>query len=560
MTKRSSLLVAGVGCKSPGPRTEILLGVATDLTAPSPLRKVEMTVTRLPEQLVVGTQEWDISGSLDELYELPGTYAVYSRGGGDDRIQVVLDGWDADHVRLVQRRALLTLVPHKTLFVRLGIVSACRGKFDCPTTDTCVDGRCQPAEIDTSRLPEYVDGMEKSVSCKSATTYVDTSTKKPLPLSSEVDAGGACGQGTCSEGVCLAAVPGAFSPTKGPLTEPRSASVEIGAGGALVLDDGRVLFVGGLAPKGAMTLGSAELYDPAKGTFAKTGSLAVARTYFAAAKLSRGRVLIAGGINDGGGALASAEIFDAATGTFTPTKTPMTTPRVFPAATVLADGKVLIAGGMNQIQSYSMGAVSYLGGVGSAELYDPEADTFTATGNLVESRAFAQAVTVAGGALVLCGEFQGGARATIERFDAKTGTFTAKALPPGVTGCTSGFNVLLPDSRLLVTTPPNHAWLYDTVAETFTTAADHPNPTPGGIAALLPDGDVLFAGDANSGQGIGRRAYLFHPPTRSFAFVAGELSVARIDAMGATLPNGDVLVAGGADDASAEIFHAGKSP
>jgi hypothetical protein len=550
-----ALLALVAACKAPTERTELILGVATDLSAPTPLANINMEVIRLPQNLTVGLQDFPISGDLNQLYELPGTYAVYSPDGSPDRVRVILRGQDKKGAVLVERRALLTLVPHRTLFVRLGVVSACQGKNDCPAGDTCVDGRCRPEAIDTSRLPDYVAGMEKALACAGATTYVDTSTRKPLPLLPSADGGPACGQGSCSEGVCFAAVPGAFQPTNGPMTEVRSASNQIG-GRPLVLDDGRVLFVGGLGPQAKTVLSTAELYDPATGTFTTTGSLAEARVYFGAAKLLDGRVLVAGGINDGAAALASAEVFDPKTGTFTPTKMPMTVARTFPAAATLADGRVLVAGGMNDIRGYAAGGVSYAGGLDGAELYDPATDTFTATaGRLAESRAFAQTVPVAGGALVLCGEYQFGARATIERFDEATGLFSTTALPAGVAGCIAGLNVLLPDRQLLITAEPNHAWLYDTVAKTFAAADDHPTAVPGGVAALLPGGDVLFAGSYSKGAAASARAYLFREATRSFSFVDGDLSVPRAEGTGVTLPTGDVLIAGGSGDATAELFH-----
>src|SRR5437762_254863 len=113
---------------------------------------------------------------------------------------------------------------------------------------------------------------------------------------------------------------------------------------ATLLPNGKVLVAGGEGPSTGGVLASAELYDPASGTWSTTGSPATARWAHTATLLPNGKVLVAGGFDNGNSELASAELYDPASGTWSATGNLATAQRAN-TATLLPNGKVLVAGG-----------------------------------------------------------------------------------------------------------------------------------------------------------------------------------------------------------------------
>jgi hypothetical protein len=106
---------------------------------------------------------------------------------------------------------------------------------------------------------------------------------------------------------------------------------------ATLLPNGKVLVAGG-EDNGGNGLSSAELYDPASGTWTATGSLGTARAYNTATLLPNGKVLVASGNN--GPALNSAELYDPGLG-FDPGWQPlltMVTPLIVQGSELTASG------------------------------------------------------------------------------------------------------------------------------------------------------------------------------------------------------------------------------
>lgn len=130
-----------------------------------------------------------------------------------------------------------------------------------------------------------------------------------------------------------------------------------GHGFAALLPDGNVLVGGGYGGEG-----SADLFDPTTNAFTSAGAMSsTSRADSSATLLSSGQVLIAGGANNNGTAYTnSAELYNPATGTFSPTGS-MGVTRSGATATALLDGRVLMVGGSPN------GTLS----LSSAELYTP---------------------------------------------------------------------------------------------------------------------------------------------------------------------------------------------
>ena len=140
---------------------------------------------------------------------------------------------------------------------------------------------------------------------------------------------------------------------------------------ATVLPNGQVLFAGG---EELGRLADAELYNPTTHTFVLTGSMASRRVWHTLSLLPNGIALVTGGETETcsgagcwfAGSLPSAELYDPAAGAFFATGS-MAADRETHTATLLKDGKLLVAGGV----SYG-GIGIFRGSLASAELYSPE--------------------------------------------------------------------------------------------------------------------------------------------------------------------------------------------
>ncbi len=289
------------------------------------------------------------------------------------------------------------------------------------------------------------------------------------------------------------------------------------------LVDGRILVAGGCTTNGC-DLGSpdgatAELFDPERGTFSRTGALTVSRDDHAAARLPDGRVMLIGGWA-ASGVLANTDVYDPKTGVFRPGPT-MRAARAGTVAVELDDGRLLIAGGF----------IGNRPTIASAELYDPVADLTTRTGDMATARGAHAAVRLKDGRVLIVGGLSGGVvTATAELYDPATGAFAATG--PMRTARYKCGAALLPDGTVLVfggsgdidgTILYASTEIYDPVTGAF--SAGPPMRSPRyklpEASVLLDGGDILVAGGAP-------RPEIFHVASRSFDPVQGSLDATRL--------------------------------
>jgi hypothetical protein len=331
---------------------------------------------------------------------------------------------------------------------------------------------------------------------------------------------------------------------------------------ATLLSDGRVLVAGGGAGLSGL-LATAELYDPASGSWTATGNMNGIRTAHTATLLADGKVLVVGGADSisetSVNAVATAELYDPATGTWAVTGT-MIEARARHTATLLPDGRVLVAGGS--------GSGAGTDSLATVELYDPVTGSWTATGAMIEARTYHTATQLPDGRVLVAGGsgLDGPQLASAELYDPGTGSWTTAGTM--VTDRSGHTATLLQDGRVLVlggsSAPPTPsptatAELYDPKTGSWAVAESMNGEHLGGTATLLDDGSVLLAGGGSTGGSGGEE--LYDPGTGSWTATASMLEV-RTNHTAVLLEDGSVLVAGGVSPggmlASAELYKPGS--
>ncbi len=324
-----------------------------------------------------------------------------------------------------------------------------------------------------------------------------------------------------------------------------------------LLADGKVLVVGGTAD-GRRSLDSAEIFDPATGTWALTAAPGVPRMRHSTTLLHDGRVLVVGGYKGGGGgypslyhhfngtgnvSLAECQLFGPTSGSWSPAS-PLETGRFWQGCVGLPDGKVLIIGGLNVSQ----------GSLASCELYDPETESWNPAAALNTARARFTTTLLQNGSVLVTGGHSG----------LKKSPFSSCEIY--VPGEDAWYNVssmkrargyhaaqLLTDGRVLVSGgffgpgQPDHkdAEIFDPATGKWSLAGEMALPRHNHVTALLPGGKLMVFGGSNCQTGGAHSGIEYYDPA------GGEWQDSKLVMLGVkwsvatSLPNGSVFITGG---------------
>jgi hypothetical protein len=255
----------------------------------------------------------------------------------------------------------------------------------------------------------------------------------------------------------------AIRPTAVPLR--RHASVA-----ASLLDDGRVLVIGGRNAEGRDGVATCDFYDPVADEWAKAADQPAERAQQSAVTLANGDVLVAGGVGPGIGGVPATDVFRyvGASGTWE-TLAPLTNATRFPSLFLLdvetvmvlseipqvyalANMSVLASPALSELRRYATGVSLGTAGVlavggerldvsDDSERTSDVVDGFVAGGNrftaqapLTVPRSYAGAVALADGTVFVSGGTGDGAGFSAERYVPATGSWYPETAPTQPTG------------------------------------------------------------------------------------------------------------------------------
>lgn len=347
-----------------------------------------------------------------------------------------------------------------------------------------------------------------------------------------------------------------------------------GGEAAVTLDDadGTVLAAGGAVLRDTATT-EALLFSPKTlltkaSAWTPTGELNTARRVHTLTKLADGRVLAVGGMT---GRLQlpftylnSSEIYDPKQGTWTPTVGSLNDGRALHSATLLDDGRVLVAGGIGYPRPGAMRNLR------SAELFNPDTETWTRIGPMTDARSSHPAVKLPDGRVLLIGGdtgtdvYRGIGQAFCELFDPVTETWAptgslrvprrnhqAVLLADGSVFVVGGNGPQLRTERTYVAFSQWRTEHYNPATGAWSAGGNAPNGRTYHRAVTLASGKVLLVGGTDSASyDVGYAGTVVYDPLAHTWSQAGGMATGRFYCSATALKDGRVLAAGGTVRAS----------
>lgn len=331
---------------------------------------------------------------------------------------------------------------------------------------------------------------------------------------------------------------------------------------AVLLDDGRVLIIGGSTFKkfGEGPTNKVEIYDPKTKRFLSIGKLHKTRDEYTATKLNNGKVLIVGG-RYGNNSEKSTELYNPLTNKFE-TGPDMNFMRQGHTATLLKNGNVLINGGIaqclysqKQLIDLKKSKKKFCAPINKlidvSEIYDPKINKFTISGGLNAPRFRHSSILLKDGQVLVVGGGNTTARLfSAEIYNPRTNKFT-------LAGNTNLVRVnpklyLLKNNKVLITNgfgdkDTYRKWeIYNIKTQqskyinTLKSIPNHP------AEVLLKNGKILLTGGV-TGIGLSLQYYktseVYDPNTNEFT-EGKNMNKVRAGHVATLLKNGDVLITG----------------
>jgi N-acetylneuraminic acid mutarotase len=364
-----------------------------------------------------------------------------------------------------------------------------------------------------------------------------------------------------------------YNPATGAWSAAANLNTARSAHTATRLADGRVLVAGGLGNN--QILASAEIYDPVANSWTATGALNTARFHFTSTALPNGQVLAVGGGADlafdsfTGNALSSAELYNPATGSWA-TDYPLNTPRGLHTATLLPNGQVLVSGGLTGKRNATA----------AAELRDPTFGRWSNAPQFDEPRFLHTVTLLPSGQALAVGSVDLNPNKRAITFIGSTQVFdpltasgewfvtdslrtprsappsalspdhSATLLPFGAGSSGALFGTVLVAGGSSLPTVHDAVELYNPGSKTWSLSPFRlTRPRRQHTATLLANGKVLLAGGSDSSGQATNTAEVFDLNTGALR-TANNLSAASRGHTATLLADGRVLIAGGENESS----------